>query len=217
MGRPLPPAALIAHRGIRGEVYKNAGGKPARAEMGTPNRKVCVDGLLMHPLMAEITPNSHSWKSNVQVRDHDRYTIGVNRGRMQRFMQRSALDWELISSTVWAWLDRHELRVCERRRALLDLRLKRFWYVDFVCETTRDAGDGECCLVCLFHGGRKEFAVHEIKYADRLRRLGRQTYGANVRVLCVKVWGRGWQNASTWESGAEAEVSTGGIAGMSVI
>lgn len=180
-----------------------------------------VDGLLMHPLMAEIRTTNHSWRSNVRVRDHERYTIGVNRGRLRRLLQRSALDWVLISNTFWAWLDSHDLRICERRRALLDLRLKRFWYVDFVCETTRGSEAGECCLVCLYHGGRKEFAMHEVQYADRLRRLGRQTYGADVRVMCVKVWGRGWLNASTWESGAEAGAapvsSPGGISGTPAV
>jgi hypothetical protein len=185
----------------------------------------------MHPLMAVILPNSYSWKSNAPVRDHERYTLGVNRGRMQRFSRRTARDWEGISTTVFACLERHSLRVCERRRALLDLRLKRYWYVDFVCEgLSASPREGECCLVCLYHGGRKWFAEHEIQYADRLRRLGRQTYGANVRVMCIKVWGRGWCNASTWESSAESaetdvcdlmvvprDWSPGGIAGAPAV
>lgn len=160
---------------------------------------MAVATLLMHPLMVEIVAHDLSWRSNTPVRDHARYEIGVNKGRMQRFMRRTAVDWDRISDTLGEWLVRRGLRVSERRRALLDLRTKRFWHVDFVCETN----SGECCLVCLFHGGRNRFAMHEVQYAERLRRLAWQTYRTNVRVLGVKIRGKDWSSTSTWEAGAE--------------
>lgn len=159
--------------------------------------------LLMHPLMVEIIPRDLSWRSNVPVRDHARYEIGVNRGRMERFMRHSQADWDKIYATLYEWLHRRELRVCEQRRALLDVRLKRYWHVDYVCESA----SGECYIVCMFHGGRQRFAVHEVQYADRIRRLAWQTYRATVRVMCVKIWGRDWSSTSTWEAGAELRIA----------
>lgn len=165
----------------------------------TPEKKlmkISVASLLMHPLMVEILPFELDWRANTVIPRHDRYSIGVSRGRQLRLGRNNAQDYGRISDSVNAWFAQMGVGICVTKRALLDTKLKRYWSVDFVCEI-----EGQCCLVCLFHGGRKTFAKHEIVYAERLMRIAKQNYFANVKVIAIKVWGRVGQ-MSTWELGS---------------
>ncbi len=164
-----------------------------------PCVQISAASLLMHPLMVEILPFELNWRANTTIPRHERYTIGMIRARNQIPGRMHIRDYERISDSVNGWLARQGVSVCETRRALLDIKTKRYWSVDFICEL-----EGRCCLVCLFHGGRQAFTKHEMQYAERLMRLAKQTYLADVRVVAVKVWGRDAQT-STWEIGSERE------------
>ena len=159
------------------------------------NRSVSTATLILHPLMAKAALRGTLWASNAPVRHLDRFKAVFNRGRVERDVLNDLDQWSGILGAVAEWFDRRseELGPYVFQRGLLDLRRRLIYSVDIVCEL-----GGECCLVCLFHGGRERFAKHEVEYARRLRRVAIGTYGAAVRVICIKVWGRRFQT-SEWE------------------
>ena len=156
---------------------------------------ISAASLLMHPLMARAVFNGARWASNAPVRDLERFKAVFNRGRVQRDRRNGAETWALVLQSVEAWFTQHAETVgtYEFQRGLLDLKRKRVYSVDIVCEL-----GGECCLVCMFHGGREAFAGHEVEYARQVRRVALETYGASVLVVCLKVWGKR-RELSTWE------------------
>jgi hypothetical protein len=50
---------------------------------------------------------------------------------------------------------------------------------------------GRCTLVTLSCSPRRVWTEGELAYAQRLKRLARATYGADVRVVAVKVYAKG--------------------------
>jgi hypothetical protein len=158
--------------------------------------------LLMHPLMARAAEEEARWSANAPAVRLERFRAGFNRGRVQRDRRSGAEGWARIVGAVEGWFDRHAESVGPYafRRGLVDLKRRRIWSVDIVCEL-----DGACCLVCLFHGGRERFAKHEVEYARRMHRVALGTYGAAVRVVCLKVWGREGGRVTAGELGEDRE------------
>lgn len=136
---------------------------------------VTVDTLLMHPHMARVT--GWEWKCPARVRGRDGYRIGA----CPREIPRSAYSEQLAR-----WMERRRVSVFEEGRGLLDPKGQRVWRVDFVCEMK-----GRCTLVTLSCSPRRVWTEGELAYAQRLKRLARATYGADVRVVAVKVYAKG--------------------------
>ena len=158
-----------------------------------PPSEISTASLLMHPYMARAVPRERRWACSAPVRQLERFKSVFNRGRVQRDARNDSEQWARILGAVERWFDQlgEPVGAYEFQRGLVDLRRRRVWSVDIVLEL-----GGECCLVCFFHGGRSRFAKHEAEYARRLSALARETYGASVRVICLKVWGRGCQVCS---------------------
>jgi len=163
----------------------------------TASEPVSAATLILHPLMARAVFRGARWASNAPVRHLNRFRAVFNRGRVERDSLSDTDRWSLILAAVDSWFGQQDLGLFVLQRGLLDLKRRRIYSVDIVCEL-----GGQCCLVCLFHGGREKFAKHEVEYARRLRRVAMGTYGAAVRVICLKVWGQGCQ-VSEWEVEAE--------------
>ena len=161
--------------------------------------QVSTATLLMHPLLARAAEAEARWSANAPAVRLDRFRAGFNRGRVERDRRNGPEAWARIIGAVEGWFDSQPELVgpYEFRRGLVDMKRRRVWSVDIVCEL-----DGACCLVCLFHGGRERFAKHEVEYARRMRRVALGTYGAAVRVVCLKVWRSGAAPCvSVWELG----------------
>ena len=168
------------------------------ASQGTT--RISTASLLMHPLMARAAEEEARWSANAPAVRLERFRAGFNRGRVQRDRRSGAEGWARIVGAVEGWFDRQAESVGPYafRRGLVDLKRRRIWSVDIVCEL-----DGACCLVCLFHGGRERFAKHEVEYARRMHRVALGTYGAAVRVVCLKVWGREGGRVTAGELGED--------------
>jgi hypothetical protein len=91
-----------------------------------------------------------------------------------------------VADTLQRWLVRRRVSVWETRRGLIDTRHKKILLVDFVCQLGR-----RCHLLCLFYGNRRAWEPRELEYAGRIKRLARETYRCDARVLAVKVYGDG--------------------------
>jgi hypothetical protein len=154
--------------------------------------RVSSASLLMHPLMVQLSPLLlDGWKANVQIRNMERFRAGaLCRGQ-------EAGELESTVSAVSQWFFRNRVVMCETQRALLDLKQKKYWFVDFVCEL-----GGDCCLVCVFHGRSGIISKSEKKYMERIVKLSKQTYMAEVHVLAIKVWGD-QRRTFTWQAGNE--------------
>ena len=115
--------------------------------------------LILHPMMARAVFRGALWASNAPVRHLDRFKAVFNRGRVERDVLNDMDRWSGIMGAVAEWFERRavDLGPYVFQRGLLDLRRRLVYSVDIVCEL-----DGECCLVCLFHGGRERFAQHEV-------------------------------------------------------
>jgi hypothetical protein len=134
---------------------------------------VSVDTLLMHPHMARV--EGWEWDCPARVRGRQGYRLGARRGAPITHPEQ-----------LGRWLGRRGVRVLEEGRGLLDTKGQRVWRVDLVCEM-----GGRCTLVALSCSPRRVWAASELAYARRLKALARATYGAEVRVMAVKVYGGG--------------------------
>jgi len=153
---------------------------------------------LMHPLMVEISPLHSTWRSNARIQHFGQYSLGIkpttNRPHSTRHDIR---EFERIANSIDDWMELQGVGLYESRRALADPRTKRLWKVDFVCEI-----DSQCCLVCLFHSRMRNIARSELEYAERLKKIARTTYKADVRVIILKIRPRDG-HITTWEVGSE--------------
>jgi hypothetical protein len=134
---------------------------------------VSVDTLLMHPHMARV--EGWDWNCPGRVRGREGYRIGAHRGAPGTYTEQ-----------LTRWMERRGVRVFEEGRGLLDTKGQRVWRVDFVCEM-----GGRCTLVTLSCSPRRVWTGSELAYAQRLKHLARATYGADVRVVAIKVYAKG--------------------------
>ena len=134
---------------------------------------VSVDTLLMHPHMARVS--GWEWECPARVRGRQGYRLGAYRSTPAA-----------CTEQLGRWMERRGVRVLEEGRGLLDTKGQRVWRVDFVCEMR-----GRCTLVALSYSPRRVWGARELAYARRLKEVARATYGADVRVLAVKVYGKG--------------------------
>lgn len=139
---------------------------------------VSVDTLLMHPLLARVEAHTGGWQCPFFTREgglKSRFRLGArqaSQGGGGEHMER--------------WMARRGVRVFEEDRGLLDTKGLRVWRVDLVCEV-----QGRCTLVALSRSTRRVWTGAELAYARRLKRLARTTYGADARVMAIKVYAEG--------------------------
>ena len=156
-----------------------------------------MDTLLMHPLMAEVRlpeqqagstqPPALQWRCNApqEVRAAAAFRVGMP-GRTNSSLARGGLSLTELTHGIRRWARRHALSGFQTRCALLDMRLRRVWCVDFVCELR-----GRCALMCVFLGERRALTPMERRYMLRLRRLATETYRADVRVVALRAMNNG--------------------------
>jgi hypothetical protein len=131
---------------------------------------VSVDTLLVHPMLARRT--TRGWRCNAPL------PRGTGPVREYTLEQRPL--FQLYQ--VVCWLDRHRARLVTGERGLLDLRRQRLCRVDMVCEM-----DGRPAVLCLLPGRRRGLSAVEQGYLRTLRRVGAETYGADLRALALRV------------------------------
>ena len=113
---------------------------PSEREEGNiaagPAAAVSTATLILHPLMARAVFRGARWASNAPVRHLSRFKAVFNRGRVERDAQNGTARWSLILAAVEAWFDQRpeEVGLFVLQRGLLDLRRKRIYSVDIVCE-----------------------------------------------------------------------------------
>ena len=166
---------------------------PDEASAATP---ITTATFLMHPLMVEISPLHSTWRSNARIQHLEMYSLGIKPTSNRPYSTRHNIrEFERIANSIDDWMEVQGVGLYESRHALADPRTKRLWKVDFVCEI-----DNECCLVCLFHSRMQSISKSELEYAERLKKIARTTYKANVRVVILKVRPRDG-HITTWEVG----------------
>ena len=150
-----------------------------------PLASMTADTLLMHPALAWANPATSSWTSHVDLPGGAEYT-SEGPALSPEDMARCGLTLPGVAEALQRWLVNRRVAVWDTRRGLIDPGARKIWLVDFVCQL-----GGRCHLLCMFYGTRRVWAAEELAYAQGVRRLARETYRCDARVLAVKVYGGG--------------------------